>query len=367
MKGYQGRIKHMLEETEKRGRLPPFTLMQPWSNEDNQGMGIALLMLTKSLAKGRNAHYTQFDTCRQDRSIASNIYTATSILSEEQNVLKTKRGEAWHLHSDPMQSMLMERFTKGMSRRMPEEVKRNAPLLGHTLSAMLRRMKREVVDEESCSGERRRELIMTGGYMVVTYGYSLRGNEGLWVCGDRLREGIAVGREGDHLSGPHVLVPIIGFFKGEGGTRMHVLPIANETKSGIEARWWLERVVEILNEENNQGCPAFCDKEGYQLREKDLEGVFHPVLEELAREAGGNKWWPKGVAVKDYCRCYRSFRRGAENTAINNGVKDDTIEFVNRWRSFELNKGRQPGFRMMLHYASGAATRRKQLEFSESI
>jgi hypothetical protein len=356
----------MLVETEKRGRSPPFALMQPWANTDNQGMGIALLMLTKSLLKGRNAHYTQFDTCRQDRSIASNIYTATAILSEEQNVLKTKRGEAWHLHSDPMQSMLMERFTKGMSRRMPEDVKRNAPLLGHTLAAMLRRMKREVLEEETTL-ERRRELVITGGYMVVTYGYSLRGNEGLWVCGDRLQEFIDVGKEGDQLSGPHVIVPLIGFFKGEGGTRMHVLPIANETKTGIEVRWWLEGVVEILKAENNPGCPAFCDSDGYQLREKDLEEIFHPVLEELINEGGGNKWWAKGVSVREYCRCYRSFRRGAENTAINNGVKDDTIEFVNRWRSYEKNKGKQPGFRMMLHYASGAATRRKQLAFSESI
>ena len=364
--GYLGRIKTMSQEAAECGRPSPFNPMTPWESTDNQGMGIALLMLTHSLRKGRNAHYTQFDTCRQDRSIASNIYTATSVLSQEQNVLKTKRGEAWHLHSDPMQSMLMERFTKGMSRRMPEEVKRNVPLMGHTVAAMLKRMKREVM-EEDVTTERRRELVMTGGYMCVTYGYSLRGNEGLWVCGDRLVEHIELGKEGDEFCGPHVKVPLIGFFKGEGGTRMHVLPIANETKTGIEVRWWLEEVVKQLKKESNEGCPAFCDEGGYQLNEKDLEKIFQETLEKLIDEGNGHKWWPRKVPVTEYCRCYRSFRRGAENTAINHDVAEETIELVNRWRKFEKSRGKQPGFKMLHHYASGTATRKKQLQFSENI
>ena len=366
VKGYGYRVKAIIREAVQWDRNVPLAPFHPWPVSDEQGMGIALTMLTRSLEPGRNANYTQFDTCRRDRSIASNIYTASSALCDEQNVLKSKKGEALHLHSDPMQSMFMERFTKGMSRRMPEDVDRNTPLMGSTLAVMLRRMKREMFEEDT-SSDRRRELLVTGAYMAVTYGYSLRGNEGLWVCRDRLLENIEVGKEVEDGVPSHVAVPVIGFFKAEGGTRMHVFPIASKTRSGIEVRWWLEELVELLKEEGIKGCPAFCDKEGYQLRERDLEDVFQPVLEEMIAEGGNKKWWPKGIDVKTNCRCFRSFRRGAENTAINNEVSEEVIELVNRWRDFEKSRGKQPGFNMLHHYASGAATRKRQLQFSACI
>jgi hypothetical protein len=47
----------------------------------------------------------------------------------------------------------------------------------------------------------------------------------------------------------------------------------------------------------------------------------------------------------------RSFRRGATSTARTQGVKDNHVDLINRWRSFENAKGRRPTLVMHDHYS----------------
>ena len=156
---------------------------------------------------------------------------------------------------------------------------------------------------------------MSAGYLAVTYVYGLRGNEGFWVDADRLRSGIDLGRDTateDTLS--HMVVSLLGIFKGEDGDRMHVFTLASESGgSGIKTRELLERVVEIHDErEETEECPAFCDKGGYLLMEKFVEEEFlHPILESLQASGWGtNGAIPKGLAVRrsshHHCSCFRS-------------------------------------------------------------
>ena len=63
---------------------------------------------------------------------------------------------------------------------------------------------------------------MCAGYLAVTYVYGLRGNEGFWVDADRLRSGIELGRAATEDTPSHVVVSLLGRFKGEDGDRMHV-------------------------------------------------------------------------------------------------------------------------------------------------
>ena len=48
---------------------------------------------------------------------------------------------------------------------------------------------------------------------------------------------------------------------------------------------WLERVVRILQDKKKENCPAFCDGEGYQLTERMVEEVIHPVLQKMQGDA----------------------------------------------------------------------------------
>ena len=138
----------------------------------------------------------------------------------------------------------------GLQNRMPLDSKRDAPLLGHVVSAMLNLIAKEFINVNTTE-KRRRLLTMTGACMAVTYSYSLRGNEGFWVDGDSLVANINLGRE-SVMDIPHMVVGLCGRFKAEGGYRMHFFSLANVMKSGVRNRWWLERVVKILEKEKKE-------------------------------------------------------------------------------------------------------------------
>ena len=177
-----------------------------------------------------------------------------------------------------MQSSLMERFSKGTNNSMPEYSYRNKPLNYLVVNYILNDIKHVWVGSET-DQERKRELLMTASYICVTYGYSLRGYEGFWIDSQRLMDGIHL-RKHDRRE-PHVLVAVMGRFKGEDGNILYIFPLVNVTLSGIRICMWLYMLVTLLKEEGKTNCPVFCDMEGYMLSTAAIESVFHPILEEI--------------------------------------------------------------------------------------
>ena len=136
-----------------------------------------------------------------------------------------------------MQSELMGIFDKGTKRRMTEDSDRNKPVNSLVVNYILNHIKHEWVmpDTNPC---RNRELLMTADYICVTYGYSLRGYEWFWVDCQRFIDGINIGN--DNRQDTHVIVSVMGRFKGEERDRMYLLPLINVTQSVIRIWVWLE-------------------------------------------------------------------------------------------------------------------------------
>lgn len=363
VKGLRGYLQDIIDQCVSYGRSVPLEPMTPWKVEDKQGMGIMMCMLEKSLRKGRNANYTQFDSCRSLRSAAANVYGATAQASNLRYSLKNARG-VLHLEEGNTQTVFMERAVAGMKARMPQVSKRNLPFTSRMINFLLEHLEARWFDGNE-SEEERRLALMTGAYLCVAYGYSLRGNEGFWVDADRLCKNISVGKYDKRC--PHVIVPLLGRFKSEDGDRMHVIPIVNETRSGIKVRLWLERLVVLLRDEERTNGPAFCDEEGYLLQASTLEDIIHPILMEMQTIPKYKDEIPPSLDVTSWYRLARSCRRGAENTALDQGTSPEIVNFVHRWSKFEKNKGRLPGFDMMEHYAAGNKTRYLQLQFSQCL
>ena len=63
---------------------------------------------------------------------------------------------------------------------------------------------------------------------------SLRGSEDFMMYAAGLRHHIGKGREG-HLD--HVVIPLLGRFKGGTGIRHHLHAIVNKTASKLKVRW----------------------------------------------------------------------------------------------------------------------------------
>ena len=352
--GNLGKVKKVISMWKDRNRYSPLPAITPWPETDSMGMSTAISMLEHSLKKGRIANYVQFDSCRKLRSTMANIYSASALGNAGKLSFKSTTGSILHIQDDPVQSLLMERFVKGMKARMPVATERNLPLTGIVVKRILDKIEFEWA-LPTISSQEKRKITMIAAYVATTYAYSLRGNEGFWVDGDALCRHIDLGRDSKPI--PHVVVALLGFFKAESGERMHVFSLANTTRTGIRVRVWLERVVRILLSEGKRECPAFCDEEGYILTHHHVEEVIHPIIELLQGSAELGQALPKGVDVETFYRCDRSFRRGSATTALVHKVKRETIEFVNRWRSFERNKGKSPSLQMLWHYADGESTR----------
>lgn len=61
---------------------------------------------------------------------------------------------------------------------------------------------------------------------------------------------------------PHVLLCLMGKFKGETGHRYHMVGLASETMSGIPVRWWIEKLIRVRAGEGYVKRPALGNRDG---------------------------------------------------------------------------------------------------------
>ena len=89
-----------------------------------------------------------------------------------------------------------------------------------------------------------RFMVLCCLYFVSCFGGSLRGSEGLMIKRSALIGEIDKGRIDKDIL--HVVVPLLGRFKGETGERCYLLLLANTTDSGIQMRKWVERAAVMV-------------------------------------------------------------------------------------------------------------------------
>lgn len=56
---------------------------------------------------------------------------------------------------------------------------------------------------------------------------------------------------------PHVVLTLLGDFKGENSSDYHILNVANVTRSGLDVRWWVEKLVAVCEAEGRSVGSAF--------------------------------------------------------------------------------------------------------------
>lgn len=191
-------------------------------------MKAAIHMLEHTLESGKNdPTYVQFYSVRPTRAMLADVFSATFAGNEKRQVLKAHKGTVLHMFDGPTQSTFMERVMQGMKARMPEKKNRDAPISSQIILYILDAIQTELDTFDSVTGDRPRDLIMAAGYVCVAYGYSLRGNEAFWVDADRIIKHIDLGRNDPDI--PHIVIPILGKFKGEDGDRMNPVSVLDRT------------------------------------------------------------------------------------------------------------------------------------------
>ena len=151
----------------------------------------------------------------------------------------------------------------------------------------------------------------------------------------------------------YLIVTLRGKIKGEHNQREHQLPCSPITRSGINIKESIDRMVNLKESQGKISGPAISDEAGIILPSRAMDDALHEVLEDLF--VTKRSLFPATIEDVDELRkryqVFRSFRRSSDTRAIDQKVAETDIDVVNRWAKVEKAKGRRPGQAMRNYYA----------------
>jgi hypothetical protein len=335
--------------------LPP---RGPFPVSDLFGMRVAIGMLIKSLEPGRySAVYQQFETIRKLRATHSNLYMSSL---EGTHAMRSIGGEMAKMSFAmmPTNSLWFERFAQGCLKRMGQDVRQDWALPLDVLHSLL-----SLLDEEwalATQWEDRHKIASAGAFAVIAFCGSFRGNEVF------LTDLYGLAKYSRELAqADHVVVPLLGKYKGEAHNRYHLTPLAVVTDSGLAVRSWVNRLVQVQEEAGRSHGPAFGDRQGNMLEATFIEALLADRLKRV--QDMRPDLIPSEVDCYEHFGISRSFRRGATSTARARGVDKDIVDLTNRWRQFEHAKGKHPRLSMQDHYSDIRIVVPELIKFSQAL
>jgi hypothetical protein len=153
----------------------------------------------------------------------------------------------------------------------------------------------------------------------------------------------------DISTAPHVIKTLLGEFKGELEFKHHLMSPASTTSSGVELRWWIEKLIKVREEEGCITGPAFGYKDGSVALMREYDKILHHFLEMIQRE--DPNLIPETDDVHAYYGMFRTFCRTVKCRAQAANLDSGVQHAMNRWKKIEKTKGRHPRFNMVDHYS----------------
>ena len=314
---------------------PPYPALGPFPVTDNVGFTVALQILKASKLPGRYAaDHQQVDTIRSLRTAYTNLYESSWAGNMNRYGMRGEKGSSLRYSNCPTNCMFFEKFMKGMTSRMGRDIRSNAGLPFEVLMQMIKNAENDL-NSEDISHEDKRFTLLCTFYFIICYGASLRGSEGFMMEVTDLIRNVDRGKEDPDI--PHVVIPLLGRFKGETGERSHLLLLVNKSNSGLPIRLWVERVVALLKLENHvEAGPVMCNKDGSQLSSHEVDEFFKEQVERVQSQCP--YLIESKVNVQEDFGIFRSMRKGSESRATEMGVCTREIDLINRWRKIESNQ-----------------------------
>jgi hypothetical protein len=335
--------------------------MGPFPLEDTWGMGVAVVILERSMDKGVYKDTLQFQTARKLRSVFSNAWGA-SVHSMTRGVMARDTMKTF-VTKCPTYCLWFERFVKGMHSRMGDDTR---PDVAISIEVMISLMNRVNIDYIEANGGNREKFFARAGLMfMAAYLGSLRGEE---VPKILRKHFIELNEESMKLKNhPHVVLPLFGKFKGEQGIpRCFIRRVVLKTKSGLDMKLWAERI--MISEKSSRTKFLFANDKGTRERGGMYEGYLYQKLESIQNEEFG--LIPKKIKVEEMYGISRSFRRGsttAATNAPNEECNDTDIKRNNRWRTQERAGTKTAALDMIQHYTDTLQAVNADLKFSKCL
>ena len=203
---------------------------------DRLGMGVAILTVVTSLRAGQNSTHIQYDTMRKTQTWYGNAfdagreYTCDTVVGLDQ--------KKQYLSSSHTFGKWFSQFMKGARLCMGMIRRQNEALTSPMVLAMCRRAETDWWSAQTTA--RRIEVEDTVCFMLLGFGAGLRGEEVPLVSLEGLLTFWTKTREEEEK---YMMITLKGRFKGEVDERWHIVPICDETRSGIPFRLWMERIM----------------------------------------------------------------------------------------------------------------------------
>ena len=359
-------VKLAVSLSEDLGKPPSISLTPrgPMALSDTVGMSLAVEMLHNStVAKGRIKEHIQFDTMRKGRSTFSRSWDSSPKGVAEGNAFSKGTGKV-RLTSCPSQSQWFTDFLLGAQDRMGYDTRNQLALPIKAIVAILSLIK---ADAEEKDEEYYNVLIKLGALIAILTAASLRGYEGFYLDLAATRAHIQDGKFGvvpENFKRKHVLseeetealpsvcVCLIGKFKGETGERYHSVVLANCSMSGLEVRWWVEKLLEVCEEEGRASGFAFAAQDGTPPDSSEYNALFRQYLCRLQQD--NDEIFSEREDVTRY-GISRTLRKSAVSRAGRAGLSEEVLNVINRWRTVENAKGSRPKHHMKNHYTDARA------------
>ena len=356
----------MVQNFEKFGLIPPLRPLGPFPLSDTTGMGIAIAMQMKSItAKGRIVENPQYATVRGVRGTASLNWQSSPIGVGESSSFSKGKGRV-RPTSCPTQSDWFYYFSLGMELRMGSQSQPDQAVKMSAIVHLLHLVRADAQSAEDSGYLSDADYLWkVGAYVCILTAASLRGHEGFYLELAGLRKHLSKGKNGfvppglviskevilsEEVCGnlPHVTVTLMGHFKGETKADQHLIAISSVSQSGLEPRWWIEKLVAVCSREGRIHGPAFADEFGVLASSPDYNSTFQGYLYRVQSET---TLIDKDVDVFKVYNTYRTLRKTATTRIERAGFGNDFVDKMNRWRAQENAQGRLVRRRMNALYA----------------
>ena len=167
----------------------------------------------------------------------------------------------------------------------------------------------------------------------------------------------------------HVIIPLLGRFKGEHHVKQHLLSSKAITGSGIQVKQWVRRVLAVHRVKGRRVGPAFVNSEGFQSTTSEMNEIFISLLIEIYEESP--KLFPLDISepndLFNKYNVFRSFRRGSESRAMSMNVSEADRYCVNRWKKKEAAGGNKVPHNIDHLYVDVTLVKNAFLRYTEAM
>jgi len=327
----------------------------PFPQEDTMGMGPEVVIVQKSLAKGRHGANVQYETVRKFRAAASNSYHSSA--QGQGEVVMAKEMRKLAVTQCPTYSDFFERFNKGLHKRMGEVVRPNRAISMDILMEIFNMLETEWAFEPGL------EVALEGAFYTIAFCVALRGEEVEMVKMRGIRKHWDQAMAHEEL--PNIAKALLGRFKNEMGEAYHLMPMLARTPRGLKRGVWVRRVLDCYTAKKVFSRYMFRNANGTKAKAKLMEPKFHDRLTQVQHNFP-HLLDPEVVVVEEY-GVSRSFRRGGTSKATSNGALPHVVELNGRWRKVNQSGVSRPSITIREHYMDVRLTLKPLLAFTSFL